>query len=101
MRASRRTVRSARRSSPNSRGTGMLRHDAPEKILVLHGPNLNLFGRREPHIYGSMTLEQINERLRTLGAKIQTNLIIFQSNTEGALIDMFHKHMNEVAGALL
>src|SRR5437763_16061837 len=79
----------------------MLRHDAPEKILVLHGPNLNLFGRREPHIYGSMTLEQINEQLRTLAAKIQTSLIVFQSNHEGALIDSFHKHMAEVAGALI
>jgi 3-dehydroquinate dehydratase-2 len=79
----------------------MLRHDAPEKILVLHGPNLNLFGRREPHIYGTMTLEQINERLRTLAAKIQVQLIIFQSNHEGALVDMFHKHIDEAAGALL
>jgi len=79
----------------------MLRHDAPEKILVLHGPNLNLFGRREPHIYGTMTLEQINERLRTLAAKIQVQLIIFQSNHEGALVDMFHKHIDDVAGALL
>ncbi len=79
----------------------MLRHAAPEKILVLHGPNLNLFGRREPHIYGTMTLEQINERLRTLAAKIQVQLIIVQSNVEGVLVDTFHKHMDEVAGALL
>jgi 3-dehydroquinate dehydratase-2 len=79
----------------------MLRHAAPEKILVLHGPNLNLFGRREPHIYGTMTLEQINERLRTLAAKVQVQLIIVQSNVEGVLVDTFHKHMDEVAGALL
>jgi 3-dehydroquinate dehydratase-2 len=79
----------------------MLRHAAPEKILVLHGPNLNLFGRREPHIYGTMTLEQINERLRTLAAKIQVQLTIVQSNVEGVLVDTFHKHMDEVAGALI
>jgi len=79
----------------------MLRHAAPEKILVLHGPNLNLFGRREPHIYGTLTLEQINERLRTLAAKVQVQLIIVQSNIEGVLVDTFHKHMDEVAGALL
>lgn len=79
----------------------MLRHDAPEKILVLHGPNLNLFGRREPHIYGSMTLEQINERLRTLAAKIQVQLVIVQSNHEGVLVDTFHKHIDEVQGALI
>ena len=71
----------------------MLRHDAPEKILVLHGPNLNLFGRREPHIYGTMTLEQINERLRTLAAKVQVQLITVQSNHEGVLVDTFHKQM--------
>jgi len=79
----------------------MLRHDAPEKILVLHGPNLNLFGRREPHIYGTMTLEQINERMRTLAAKIQAELIFFQSNHEGALVDTFHKHMDQVQGAII
>jgi 3-dehydroquinate dehydratase II len=79
----------------------MLRHDAPEKILILHGPNLNLFGRREPHIYGTMTLEQINERLRTLGAKIQAELIFFQSNHEGALVDTLHKHMDQVQGAII
>jgi 3-dehydroquinate dehydratase-2 len=79
----------------------MPRHDAPEKILILHGPNLNLFGRREPHIYGSMTLEQINERLRTLAAKIQVTLTIVQSNHEGVLLDTFQKHMDEVAGAII
>ena len=79
----------------------MPRHDAPEKILVLHGPNLNLLGRREPHIYGSMSLEQLNERLRTLAAKIQVSLIIVQSNHEGVLVDTLHKHMDEVAGAIL
>jgi 3-dehydroquinate dehydratase-2 len=79
----------------------MPRHDALEKILILHGPNLNLFGRREPHIYGSMTLDQINERLRTLAAKIQVQLTIVQSNHEGVLIDTFHKHMDEVQGAVI
>jgi 3-dehydroquinate dehydratase-2 len=79
----------------------MLRHDVPETVLILHGPNLNLFGRREPHIYGTMTLEQINERLRTLAAKIQVKLAIVQSNHEGVLIDTLHKHMDEVAGALI
>jgi 3-dehydroquinate dehydratase-2 len=79
----------------------MLRHDAPETVLVLHGPNLNLFGRREPHIYGSMTLEQINERLRTLAAKVQVKLVIVQSNHEGVLIDTLQQHIDEAVGALL
>jgi len=79
----------------------MPRNDAPERILVLHGPNLNLFGRREPHIYGTMTLEQINERLRTLAAKIQVQLTIVQSNHEGVLVDALQKHMDEAQGALL
>jgi 3-dehydroquinate dehydratase-2 len=79
----------------------MLRHDAPETILILHGPNLNLFGRREPHIYGTMTLEQINERLRTLAAKIQVKLVIVQSNHEGVLVDTLQKHMDDVAGAII
>jgi 3-dehydroquinate dehydratase-2 len=79
----------------------MPRNDAPEQILVLHGPNLNLFGRREPHIYGTMTLEQINERLRTLAAKIQVQLTIVQSNHEGVLVDALQKHMDGVKGAVL
>ena len=79
----------------------MPRNDAPEKILVLHGPNLNLFGRREPHIYGSTTLEQINERLRKLAAKLEVELAIVQSNHEGVLVDALQKHMDEAKGAIL
>jgi 3-dehydroquinate dehydratase-2 len=70
-------------------------------ILVLHGPNLNLFGRREPHIYGHTTLAQINERLKTLAGELGVAVEIFQSNHEGALVDKFHEHIDRAAGALL
>jgi 3-dehydroquinate dehydratase-2 len=57
------------------------------RILVLHGPNLNLLGRREPGIYGLVTLEEINHRLRKLAAAQQVELEILQSNHEGGLVD--------------
>ena len=57
------------------------------KVLVLHGPNLNLLGTREPEIYGSMTLGDINTRLIELGKEFGAELKCFQSNHEGALID--------------
>jgi 3-dehydroquinate dehydratase-2 len=71
------------------------------KILVLHGPNLNLFGRREPHIYGTTTLAEINERLAALARELNVELETFQSNHEGALIDKLHQHIDSVQGALL
>ena len=70
------------------------------KILVLHGPNLNLFGRREPHIYGTTTLAQINERLERLAGELQVELAILQSNHEGALVDFLHEHIDIAQGAL-
>jgi 3-dehydroquinate dehydratase-2 len=57
------------------------------KILVLHGPNLNLLGTREPEIYGSMTLGDINTQLLELGKEFDAELKCCQSNHEGALID--------------
>lgn len=70
-------------------------------ILVLHGPNLNLFGRREPHIYGTTTLTEINAKLQALAAQIEVELSIFQSNHEGALIDKLHENIDIAAGALV
>jgi len=71
------------------------------KILVLHGPNLNLFGRREPQIYGTMTFAEINEKLQVLARELKVELVVFRSNHEGALVDLFHKHMDDAAGALI
>lgn len=71
------------------------------KFLILHGPNLNLFGRREPHIYGTTTLAQINERLQLLAGELGVELLIHQSNHEGVLVDHFHQHIDTVDGALL
>jgi 3-dehydroquinate dehydratase-2 len=71
------------------------------KILVLHGPNLNLFGRREPHIYGSTTLAEINEKLQGLARELKAELVVLQSNHEGALVDLFHKHIDDADGAIL
>jgi 3-dehydroquinate dehydratase-2 len=70
-------------------------------ILVLHGPNLNLFGRREPHIYGKTTLAEIDKRLRDLASELRVELEIFQSNHEGALVDKLHEHIDRASGALL
>ena len=71
------------------------------KILVLHGPNLNLFGRREPHIYGTTTLAEIDARLRALAEELQVELDILQSNHEGVLIDFLHANIDAAAGALV
>jgi 3-dehydroquinate dehydratase II len=73
----------------------------PMQILVLHGPNLNLFGRREPQIYGTMTLAEINQRLGALARSLKVELVIVQSNHEGVLVDALHEHMDKAAGAVI
>jgi 3-dehydroquinate dehydratase-2 len=71
------------------------------KFLVLHGPNLNLFGRREPHIYGTTTLAEINDKLTLLSRELGVEIECLQSNHEGALVDKLHERIDSVAGALV
>lgn len=57
------------------------------KILVIHGPNLNLLGSREPEVYGSVSLEDLNDRIHTLCSDLGIEAEIIQSNSEGAIVD--------------
>jgi 3-dehydroquinate dehydratase-2 len=70
------------------------------KILLLHGPNLNLLGIREPNVYGKMTLEIINERVTEYGRGLNVDITSFQSNHEGALIDSLHEARNWASGII-
>ena len=56
-------------------------------VLVIHGPNLNLLGEREPAVYGSTTLRQIDDRIKALGRELGLTVETFQSNSEGAIVD--------------
>lgn len=71
------------------------------RILVVHGPNLNLLGRREPQIYGTTTLDQINGHLAALAKDLNVELVTMQSNSEGVIVDTFQKHMDDVQGGLI
>jgi len=62
-----------------------------KSILILHGPNLNLLGTREPGVYGNWTLDDINEALTSNAVKMGVQVRCFQSNHEGALIDALHE----------
>ncbi|MCX5696112.1 MAG: type II 3-dehydroquinate dehydratase [Candidatus Omnitrophica bacterium] len=59
-----------------------------KKILVIHGPNLNLLGQREPKVYGKVTLEAINKELKKIAKKNKVSLMIKQSNHEGEIVDL-------------
>lgn len=61
------------------------------KLLLLNGPNLNLLGKREPDVYGSTTLKQLEEKIVALGMSNDTEIVCFQSNHEGEIIDKLHE----------
>ena len=62
-----------------------------KRILVIHGPNLNLLGKREPQVYGRQTLAQINASLRKLARARKASLVIAQSNYEGKIVELIQK----------
>jgi 3-dehydroquinate dehydratase-2 len=70
-------------------------------ILVLHGPNLNLLGRREPGIYGAVTLAEINSRLEQEGEQLSCTIFALQSNHEGILVDAIHDALGKYQGILI
>jgi 3-dehydroquinate dehydratase-2 len=73
----------------------------PLSVLVLHGPNLNLLGQREPGIYGSLTLTEINRQLETEGQKLAVKVFTMQSNHEGVLVDAIHDALGKHQGILI
>lgn len=81
--------------------TGRAKTPAAPVLLVIHGPNLNLLGTREPDIYGRVTLAQIDDGLRAYGDARGLEVECFQSNHEGALIDKLHESRGRVAGIII
>lgn len=73
----------------------------PLSVIVLHGPNLNLLGQREPGIYGSLTLEQINSLLVEQASKLEVKLTTLQSNHEGVLLDAIHGSIGQHQGIVI
>jgi len=70
-------------------------------ILVLHGPNLNLLGLREPGIYGSLTMSEINRLLESKAMELQVNISAMQSNHEGFLVDAIHGSLGKHQGIVI
>ena len=75
--------------------------DNSARILIMHGPNLNLLGSREPEVYGAQTLDDINAALTELAATLGLEIDCFQSNHEGALIDRIHAAAREGCRGLI
>lgn len=71
------------------------------RIAIVHGANLRMLGRREPEVYGSDTLEDINRRLRALAEELGVEIEVFQSNSEGAMLDYLEEAAPRIDGVLI
>ena len=80
---------------------GRPRQLRPLRVLVIHGPNLNLLGTREPELYGSITLPQIDRLLIAEGKRLGARVTTFQSNHEGALVDRVQEARGAADGILI
>jgi 3-dehydroquinate dehydratase-2 len=79
----------------------MVKAANPKRILVIHGPNLNMLGRREPETYGYTSLEDIDRELKRLGPQWGLTVDTFQSNHEGAIVDTIQQAMGSLAGIII
>ena len=71
------------------------------RVLLLHGPNLNTLGRRKPEVYGRTTMKQINDLVRTRAEELGCELLAYQSNHEGALVDRVQEHADDCDGIIV
>ncbi len=71
------------------------------RILVVNGPNLNLLGKREPEVYGTETLDELNGKLADMAKKLEVEVSFFQSNSEGEIIDYLHKEGFDADGLII
>ena len=81
-------------ASGSGRGDGEAKGSRALRVLVIHGPNLNLLGEREPEIYGRIKLRDIDRELKRLGRELGLAVDSYQSNSEGAIVDRIHKARN-------
>ncbi len=72
-----------------------------KKLLLIHGPNLNLLGEREPEVYGTATLDDINRELRALAQQSDATLDCFQSNHEGAIVDRIQQALTDYVDGII
>lgn len=72
-----------------------------QKVAVIHGPNLNMLGLREPEIYGTTNLKMLNEDLKTKAEEINLEIEIMQSNHEGEIVDYLHQNYEKLDGVII
>ncbi len=76
-------------------------NSARRRVLVIHGPNLNMLGQREPHIYGHESLDEVDAQLHRLGEKLGLKIETFQSNHEGEIVDRIQLAVGSYDGILI
>ena len=79
----------------------MKKRKGNKKVLIIHGPNLNMLGKREPDIYGKASLEEINKGLEEVGKKLGLAIETFQSNHEGAIVEKIQKAAGRYKGLII
>lgn len=83
------------------RGSGKMSERTRETVAIINGPNINILGIREPDIYGKMTWQMIEEDIKKLGEELGVDLIFYQSNHEGSIVDFIQEHLNCLDGVVI